>query len=42
MVPRLFDVAHSGNVDQLMSLLQNGDNVNPMVRMWVVIALLTE
>ena len=29
--PVLFEVAHSGNKDYLFQLLQNGDNVNPLV-----------
>ncbi len=31
IIPLLFEVVHSGNKDQLFHMLQNGDDVNPLV-----------
>ena len=31
MTPLLFEVAHSGNKDLLFAVLENGDDVNPIV-----------
>ena len=32
ITPLLFEVAHSGNKDLLFKILENGDDVNPIVR----------
>ncbi len=32
MTPFLFEVARSGNKDLLFQILENGDDVNPIVR----------
>ena len=34
MTPLLFEVAHSGNKDLLFAVLENGDDVNPIVSIY--------
>lgn len=36
VLPHLFEAAHSGNKDFLFHVLQNGDDVNPLVGIYLV------